>query len=75
MEINGNREINPFSNKPLFLRDVSFYLYSYNVFYDSQDRFKFSITFNLSSANAFDLEKPKILSFGNELTFYHTREF
>ena len=29
--------------------------------------FKFSVTFILLSANAFDLDKPKILSFGNEL--------
>ena len=30
--------------------------------------FKFSVTFILSSANAFDLDKPKILSFGKELS-------
>ena len=29
--------------------------------------FKFSVTFTLSSANAFDSDKPKILLFGNEL--------
>ena len=29
--------------------------------------FKFLVTFILSSANAFDLDKPKILSFDNEL--------
>ena len=29
--------------------------------------FKFSVTLILSSANIFDLDKPKILSFGNEL--------
>ena len=29
--------------------------------------FKSSVTFTLSSANAFNLDKPEILSFGNEL--------
>ena len=35
--------------------------------------FKFSVTFILSSANAFDLDKPKILSFGKEIikTLYY----
>ena len=30
------------------------------------------LTFNLSSAKAFSLVKDKMLSFGNELTHYHT---
>ena len=33
-----------------------------------KSNFKISVTFILSSANAFDLDKPKVLSFGNELT-------
>ena len=32
-----------------------------------KSNFKFSVTFILSSANAFDLDKPKILSFDKEL--------
>ena len=32
--------------------------------------FKFSVTFILSSADAFNLDKPKILSFGNELNAF-----
>ena len=37
--------------------------------------FKFSPTFILSSANAFDLDKPQILSFGNELNLrYSSRD-
>ena len=34
--------------------------------------FKFSVTFILSSANAFDLDEPKFLAFRNELTLYYT---
>ena len=34
--------------------------------------FSFSFTFILWSANAFNLDQSKILSFGKELTLYHT---
>ena len=37
--------------------------------------FKFSVTFNSSSANAFDLDKPEILSFGNELSSRQTLSY
>ena len=41
-----------------------------NVFYPSQihkTNFNFSVTLILSSANAFNLDQPKILSFGKEI--------
>ena len=38
-----------------------------HVFSPSQSKFNFSAKFNLSSANAFNLDQPKILSFGQEL--------
>ena len=44
---------------------TSIFAFFHNVFYPSQ--IKFSVTFVLSSANAFNIDKPKILSFGNEL--------
>ena len=47
---------------------TSIFSFSRNVFYRSQN--KFQVTFDLSSANAFNLDKSKILSFGKELTKY-----
>ena len=40
---------------------------SYNGFYPSQTNFNFLFTFILSSANAFNLDQTKNLSFGKEL--------
>ena len=37
--------------------------------------FNFSFTFILSSANALNLDQSVILSFGKELTLYHTFQF
>ena len=37
--------------------------------------FKFSVTFILSSANAFNLDKPKMLSYGNELIWRSFQSF
>ena len=39
-----------------------------------KSNFKFSVTFILSSVNSFDLDKPKILSFGNELKNLYSNE-
>ena len=38
-----------------------------SVLYCSQNKFHFSVTFILLSANAFNLDQYKILSFGKEL--------
>ena len=43
---------------------TSIFSFSHNVFYHSPTKFQFSVTFNLSSANAFNLDKAKILSSG-----------
>ena len=40
---------------------------SHNVFYPLQNEFQFLITIILSSANAFNLDQSKNLSFGKEL--------
>ena len=40
------------------------FLLSQNVFYPAKTNFNFSVTFILSSANAFSLDQSKILSFG-----------
>ena len=37
-------------------------------FHPSKKKFNFSVTFILSSANAFSFEEPNILSFGKDLT-------
>ena len=42
------------------------------VFYPSQNKFHFSATFALSSANAFNLNQPRILSFDKVLTLCQT---
>ena len=39
---------------------------------NSKVNFCFLVTFVLSSAHAFNLDQSKILSFGKELTIYHT---
>ena len=38
----------------------------------SKRNFSFSVTFILSSANAFNLDQSEILSFGKELNLHHT---
>ena len=45
----------------------SIFSFSHNVFYHFQKKFNFSVTFILSSANAFYLDQSKILLFGTEL--------
>ena len=52
---------------------TSIFSFSHNVFYPFQKKFPFfcHIYFViLLSANAFNLDQPKILSFGKELTLY-----
>ena len=49
---------------------TSIFSFSHNVSYPSQDNFWFWITFILLSANPFNLDWCKILSFGKELTLY-----
>ena len=46
---------------------TSIFSFSHNVFYPSQKRFQFFVTFILSSTNAFNLDKSKVLSFGKGL--------
>ena len=46
---------------------TSIFSFSHNVFYPSQDKFQFLSLFFLSSANAFNLDLTKILSFRKEL--------
>ena len=41
--------------------------FSHNVFYPSKNNFNSSVSFILSSANAFNLDQFRILSFGKEL--------
>ena len=42
---------------------------SHNIYYTVQKaNFKFSVTFTLLSANAFNLDWPEILSFGKEFS-------
>ena len=48
--------------------------FSHNVFYPSQIKINFSVAFNLSSANAFNLDQSKILSFGKEFRLIKTRD-
>ena len=47
--------------------ETSIFSISHNVFFPSQIKFQFWVTFSLSSANAFNLAKSKILSFGKGL--------
>ena len=51
---------------------TSIFFFSHNVFYPMNITLMFSVTFNLSSANAFNLGEPKILSSGKGLILYHT---
>ena len=51
--------------------DTSIFSFSHNVFYPVRNKFLIGVTFMLSSANAFKLDKSKILLFGKELNFYH----
>ena len=44
----------------------------HNVFHTSQHKFHFSVTFIWSSAYAFNLDKFKNLSFGQELIHYRS---
>ena len=46
---------------------TSIFSFTHNVFYPLKTNFNFSVTFILSSANAFNLDLTKILSFGKEL--------
>ena len=46
---------------------TSIFSFSYNVFYPCRTNFRFSVTFILSSASAFNLDQSKNLSFGKEL--------
>ena len=46
---------------------TSIFSFSHNVFYLSKNRFNFSISFILSSANPSNLDLSKILLFGKEL--------
>ena len=46
---------------------TSIFSFSHNVFYPSQNRFQFSFTFILSSANAFNLDQSENMLFGIEL--------
>ena len=43
-----------------------FLLFSHNVFYPQKANFKFSVTFILSAARAFNLDQSKILLFSKE---------
>ena len=49
---------------------TSIFSFSHNVFHPTQCKIKvnFSLTFILLSADAFNLDRSKILSFGKELT-------
>ena len=49
---------------------TSIFSFSHNLFYPSQNKFQFSATFILLSANAYNLDQSKILSFGRELTHH-----
>ena len=40
--------------------------------FQPKSNFSFLVAFTLSSANAFNLDRSKILLFGKELTHYHT---
>ena len=51
---------------------TSIFSFSNNVFYPSQNKFQFSAKFNLSSANAFNLDQSKNLSLGKELMHLQT---
>ena len=46
---------------------TSIFSFSHNVFYRFETDFMFSVTFIVSSANAFILDLSKILLFGKEL--------
>ena len=46
---------------------TSIFFFSHNVLYLIQNKFAIWTMFNLSSANAFNLDLSKILSFGKEL--------
>ena len=46
---------------------TSIFSFSHNVFFPSLYKFQVSITFILSSVNAFNLGRSRILSFGEEL--------
>ena len=46
---------------------TSIFSFPHNVFYPSQNKFQIFSHIYLSPANAFHLDKPKILSIGNEL--------
>ena len=46
---------------------TSIFFYSHNVFYLIQNKFAIWITFNLSSANAFNLDQSNNLTSGKEL--------
>ena len=46
---------------------TSIFSFSKNVFYHSQNKFQFLCCIFLSSANALNLDKSKILSFGKDL--------
>ena len=54
---------------------TSIFSFSQNVFYPSQNKFHFSVTFFFSSANAFNLDQSKILSFGKEIMHCPCRWF
>ena len=47
---------------------ISNFSFSHKVFYISEKEFLFLVTIILSSANAFDSDQSKILSFGKELS-------
>ena len=49
--------------------------FSHNVCYPSKKNFRFPVTFILSSANAFNLDLSKNLSFGKELTLDHMNKY
>ena len=51
---------------------TSILFFSHNVFYPMKDKFKFLVTFNLSSANAFILDQSEILLSRNGLTHSYT---
>ena len=54
---------------------TNIFSFSHNLFYPSQNKFQFLAEFNLSSANAFNLEQSKNLSFGKDLMDNITESF
>ena len=52
---------------------TSTFLFSHNVFYPINEKLHETLTIKLSSANAFNLVWPKILSFGKEVNQILTR--